>query len=224
MSNQKREKTDGSSRESGIALEIYAAFRLMKDKDYEGAESLLKTGLDKAEAEKNATQSALFFSSLGVLAKIKGEFQSAWRYYEKAEKLLPEDPALKIIMAKLLIDRFAQYDNAIKKLKNVLKVAKGSGSFEHQAHATMAMAYLRKGDKKKATEMLDEAMTDDFANVTSAENLNFEVIEAFLSRNLEVERCQKYAEKALSLARSRREIRPMQFLEKLLESFEVTVH
>lgn len=207
-----------------VSKEIYEAFRRMKEKDFTGAETLLKTGLEKAEADKNATGSALFFSSLGVLAKVKGEFKEAWRYYEKAEKLLPEDPALKIIMAKLLIDRFAQYDNALKKLKTVLKVAKGSGSFEHQAHATMAIAYLKKGDKKKAVEMFDEAMTDDFANVTSAENLNFEVIEAFLSRNLEVERCQKYVEKALKLARSRREIRPTQFLEKLLESFEVTIH
>ncbi|HSA59701.1 MAG TPA: tetratricopeptide repeat protein [bacterium] len=207
-----------------VSKEIYEAFRRIKEKDFEGAESLLKNGLEKAETEKNVTQSALFFSSLGVLSKIKGEFKDAWRYYEKAEKLLPEDPALKIIMAKLLIDRFAQYDNALKKLKHVLKVAKGSASFEHQAHATMAMAYLKKGEKKKAIEMLDEAMVDDFANVTSAENLNFDVIEAFLSRNLEIDRCQKYVEKALALARSRREVRPVQFLEKLLESFEVTVH
>jgi tetratricopeptide (TPR) repeat protein len=207
-----------------VSKGIYEAFRLMKEKDFDGAESLLKTGLEKAEAEKNAMQSALFFSGLGVLSKIKGEFKDAWRYYEKAEKLLPEDPSLKIIMAKLLIDRFAQYDNALKKLKHVLKVAKGSGSFEHQAHATMAIAYLKMGEKKKAVEMLDEAMGGDFANVASAENLNFDVIEAFLARNLEVERCQKYIEKALELARSRREVRLQQYLEKLLESFEVTVH
>jgi tetratricopeptide (TPR) repeat protein len=207
-----------------VSKGIYEAFRRMKEKDFDGAETLLKNGLERAEAEKDATQSALFFSSLGVLSKIKGQFKEAWRYYEKAEKLMPEDPSLKIIMAKLLIDRFAQYDNALKKLKHVLKVAKGSGSFEHQAHATMAIAYLKKGEKKKAAEMLDEAMVDDFANVTSAENLNFDVIEAFLSRNLEAERCQKYVEKALALARSRREVRPAQFLEKLLESFEVTVH
>src|SRR5262249_35193664 len=119
-----------------VSKGIYEAFRLMKEKNFDGAETLLKTGLEKAESEKNDTQSALFFSGLGVLAKIKGQFKDAWRYYEKAEKLLPEDPALKITMAKLLIDRFAQYDNAIKKLKIVLKVAKGSASFEHQAHAT----------------------------------------------------------------------------------------
>lgn len=209
---------------SSVRKEIYEAFKRMKEKDYPAAEALLQEGLKKVEQEKDKTQSALFYSSLGVLSKIKGEFKDAWRYYEKAEKVLPGDPSLKIIMAKLLIDRFAQYDTAIKKLKEVLKVAKGCGSFEHQAHATMAIAYLKKGDKKKAVSMLDEAMTDDFVNVTSAENLNFEVIEAFLARNLEVARCQKYVEKALDLARSRRETRPVEFLTKLLEGFEVTLH
>ena len=196
----------------------------MKEKDYSSAENLLQTGLKKAEQDKDTTQSALFYSTLGVLSKMKGEFKDAWRYYEKAEKLLPDDPSLKIIMAKLLIDRFAQYDTAIKKLKDVLKIAKGCGSFEHQAHATMAMAYLKKGEKKKAVAMLDQAMVDDFENVTSAENLNFEVIEAFIARNFEIERCRKYIEKALDLARQRRETRPVQFLTKLLEGFEVTLH
>lgn len=202
--------------------EIYAAFQKMKEKDYATAQSLLEEGLQKAESEKDNAQTALFYSTLGVLAKIKGEDKEAWRHYEKAEKLLPDDPSLKIIMAKLLIDKFAQYDNALKKLKQVLKVAKGSGSFEHQAHATMAIAYLKKGEKKKALEMLDHAMVDDFRNVSSAANLNFEVIEAFLARNFEMERCRRYVEKALDLARTRRETKPLQFLTKLIEIFEAT--
>jgi len=206
-----------------VSRDIYDAFQKIKEKDYAAAETLLQDGLKKAEGGPDKTQAALFHSAMGVLFKLKGDYKAAWRYYEKAEKLMPEDPALKIIMAKLLIDQFAQYDTAVKKLKEVLKVAKGSGSFEHQAHATMAIAYLKKGDKKKAAEMMNKAMEEDFERITSAENLNFEVIETFLSRNFEVGRCQRYVEKALALARKRREEKPVQFLTKLLESFEVTV-
>lgn len=206
-----------------VKKEILSAFQKMKAKDFDGASRLLQEGLQKSEEEKNVTQTALFLSSLGVLSKMRGEYKEAWRCYQKAEKLMPGDPSLKIIMAKLLIDQFAQYDNAIKKLKEVLKIARGCGSFEHQAHASMAMAYLKKGEKKKAVEMLDHAMVDDFNNVSSVENLNFEVIEAFLARNFEVERCRSFVEKALKLARARRETKPVQFLEKLMESFEVTV-
>jgi tetratricopeptide (TPR) repeat protein len=203
--------------------EIIEAFQRMKEKDYAAAELILNEGLKKAEAEKDPNQEVLFYSTLGVLSKVRGESQEAWRYYEKAEKLLPDDPSLKIIVAKLLIDQFAQYDTAIKKLKKVLKLAKGSASFEHQAHATMAIAYLKKGEKKKAIELLDRAMDEDFQRVASAENLNFEVIETFLARNLEVDRCRRYVDRALQLAKLRKEEKPVRFLTKLLESFEVTL-
>ena len=206
-----------------VRREIYEAFRKMKEKDYPAAEALLEEGLSKAEQEENHSQRALFYSAMGVLSKVKGDFQSAWRFYEKAEKLLPDDPALKIITAKLLIDQFAQYDTAIKKLKNVLKLAKGSGSFEHQAHATLAIAYLKKGEKKKAADMLDQAMADDFSRLSSAENLNLDVIEAFLIRNLEIRRCRRYVERALALAHARKEEKSIGYLTKLLESFEVTL-
>ena len=206
-----------------VSKEIYEAFRRMKEKDYVGAESILKSGLDSVDPKADPTRAALFLSTLGVLAKIQGDSKEAWRCYEQAEKLLPEDPSLKIIMSKLLIDRFAQYDNALRKLKQVLKIVKGSGSFEHQAHATMAIAYLKKGDRKKASQMLEEAMVHDFAEVSSAENINFEVIEAFLARNFDVERCRHYVEKALALAKQRREEKPIQFLTQLKENFSPAV-
>ncbi len=203
---------------------IYDAFRRIKEKDYGAAESLLREGLQKAESGQKSMEQALFHSTLGVLAKLKGDYKEAWRCYERAEKLLPDDPSLKLIMAKLLMDQFAQYDQAIKKMKQVLKLAKGSPSFEHQAHATMAVAYLKKGDRKKAVEMFDLSVGRDFEGVSSAENLNFEVIEAFLSRSFEIERCKAYVQKSLDLARSHGEEKPIQFLTKLLESFEVTLH
>lgn len=207
-----------------VRNEVYEAFHRIKARDYAGAESLLKEGLKKVEEGGDKIQQAVFWSTLGVLEKIRGNYREAWRHYEKSEKLLPEDPSLKIIMAKLLIDQFAQYDTAIKKLKAVLKIARGSGSFEHQAHATMAIAYLKKGEKKKAIEMFDHSMVDDFERVTTAENLNLEVIEAFLARSLEVDRCKRYIEKALNLARKRKEEKPIQFLTQLLNSFEVTLN
>lgn len=206
-----------------VSREIHQAFSRMKVKDYEGAEKILQEGLQRL-ADKNPAETALYHSTLGVLSKLKGDAQEAWRHYEHAERLLPDDPSLKIITAKLLIDRFAQYDTAIKKLKEALKHAKGAPSFEHQAHATMAIAHLKKGEKKKAVAMFDLSVGNDFEGVSSAENLNFEVIEAFLSRNFEVDRCKSYIQKSLSLAKRLNEERPVQFLTKLLASFEVTLH
>lgn len=209
--------------EEKIREEIYQAFRKMKEQDFVGAEALLREGLGKAELEGNNLQQGLFCSTFGVLYKMKGEMREAWRYYDRAEKLIPDDPSLKIIIASFLIDQFGQYDTAIKKAQAVLKLAKGSPSFEHQGHALLAIAYLKKGEKKKATEMLKKAMADDFEKIISAENINFEVVAAFLSRQLEPDLCREYIEKALVLAKGRKEEKPIQFLTKLLQSFEVTL-
>lgn len=196
----------------------------MKEKDYPGAESLLRRGLERADPDKDKVPVALYYSSLGVLAKLRGDFRQAWRDYEQAEKLMPDDPSLKVIVAKLLIDQFAQYESAIKKLKEVLKLAKGSAPFEHQARATLAIAYLKKGDKKKALQMFDEATAEDLLeSLGSATHLNFDVLEAFLGRNFEVGRCRTYIDRALTVARQKKEEKPIQFLTRLQESFEVTL-
>lgn len=209
--------------ETVIQQEIYQAFRKMKERDYSGAETTLREGLKKLEAGPDPVQEALYLSTLGVLCKLRNEPKEAWRCYEKAEKLMPDDPALKLIMAKFLIDQFAQYDTAIKKAGRALKLAKGSPSFEHQSHATLALAYLKKGDKKAAIKMLDKAMEDDFAGMVSSQNVNCEVLEAFLARNLEKERCRCYLEKALRLAVEKKEQKQIQFFTGLLDSLEITV-
>ncbi len=206
-----------------IQQEIYQAFGKMKERDFVGAEKILQEGLKKLPPQSNSTQEALYFSTLGVLHKLKGEPKEAWRCYEKAEKLLPDDPALKLIMAKFLIDQFAQYDTAIKKAQQALKFARGSPSFEHQAHATLALAHLKKGNKKEATRMLDLAMVDDFAQIITSQNINCDILEAFLARNLEREKCQHYIEKALQLAITKKEQKQIEFFTKLLESLEVTI-
>lgn len=204
-----------------VQQEIYLAFNKMKERDFSGAEQTLQDGLVRAQS--NPMQAALYLSTLGVLHKLKNEPKEAWRYYEKAEKLMPDDPALKLIMSKFLLDQFAQYDTAIKRAEQALKLAKGSPSFEHQAHATLAMIYLKKGNKKEAIKMLDKAMEDDFSRIISAQNINCEILEAFMARNLEKERCQRYLEKALQLALTKKEQKQIQLFTKLLESLEITI-
>ncbi|MBI2982446.1 MAG: hypothetical protein HYY44_09215, partial [Deltaproteobacteria bacterium] len=147
---------------------IYEAFQKIKEKDFPAAEKILKETLQGIEPAGDETRQALYHSTWGVLCKMKGEDKEAWRHYDLAEKLLPEDPSLKIISAKFLIERFAQFDTALKKLKKVLEIAKGSPSFEHQAHALIALAFLRKGEREKAVSSLKEAM-NDFSSIPTAE-------------------------------------------------------
>ena len=203
---------------------IYDAFHLMKEKKFEDAEKRLKRELNRLGEQGNVQEKALLYSTLGVMEKYRGDQKAAWRHYEQAEKLMPDAPALKIISARLLIDSFAQYDTAIKKVKKVLKLSKGIPSFEHQALTTMGLAYLKKGDKRKALEILDQIMTNHFAGILSAENIDFNLIEALLRRNVGREKCKEYTKRAMALAQKTREKKPLDFITKLLESFEVTQH
>lgn len=202
-----------------IKKEIFEALKKIKGKDFSGAESLLKEILKQAEEAKDTSEQALILSTLGVLEKMREDYKAAWRYYEKAEKLLPDDPSLKLIMAQLMINEFSQYDSAIKKMKKVLDLVKGSASFEHQAHAMMAIAYLRKGDRKKSLEMFQKSMNGNFLEMSSSQNINLDVIEAFLARNFEPENCRIYLEKALSLAKLKKEDNEVKLFTKLLSSF-----
>ena len=196
-----------------IPVQLYDAFRQIRDKDYAAAESLLKKMLEAPGGETPARQ-ALIHSTLGILYKVRGEVKEAWRHYERAEKFLPDDPSLKIIVAKFLIDQFAQYDAALKRMKKVLRIARGVPSFEHQARAISAIAYLRKGERGQAKKMLEAA--SDFEGLATAENINLDLIEALLARNFEPGLCRRYLEKGMELARQRGEDQRAELFGKLI--------
>jgi tetratricopeptide (TPR) repeat protein len=195
----------------------YRAFELIAAKQFADAEKLLAGNM--ARTDDNVAI-AIYHSVLGVLFKLQGEYKTAWRHYERAEKLMPDDPALKIISARLLIDQFAEYGQAIKKAKKVLDVAKDNPVFTHQAYTTMGLAHCKKGDKKKALEMLESSIIDDFDSFVSAKNIDYELIEAVLRKGWGVDVCRAYLEKALAFANKTKEDQHVNMLQKMLTAFE----
>ncbi len=157
-----------------------------------------------------------------MLFKLKADYKNAWKNYEKAEKLLPEDPAIKLISARLLVDIFHQYDTAISKAQKVLKNIPQEGAFAHQAHATLGLAYLKKGDKKKAQSELVHAMAHDFENVGSAKNIDFKLLEALLKKQIAMEDCFAYLKKALVYAQKKEEEKYVKMIGKMIEGFPAT--
>lgn len=196
----------------------YQAFRLMKGKQFEDAEKLLSNHLVRTE-DKMAT--ALYHSTLGVLFKLKGDFKEAWRHYERAEKLIPEDPALKIIVARLLIEQFSQYDDAIKRAKKVLKILPGNPVFVHQAYVTMGLAYAGKGKKKEAVVSLESSIVEEFKDFVTAKNIDFHLVEMLLRKGWGEEGCFRFMNKALAFAKSRKEEAFIIPFQKMLEVFEM---
>lgn len=195
----------------------YRAFELIAAKQFADAEKLLAGNMSRTD---DNVAIALYHSVLGVLYKLQGEYKTAWRHYERAEKLMPEDPALKIISARLLIDQFAEYHQAIKRAKKVLDLSKGNPVFVHQAYITMGLAYCKKGDKKKTLEMLALSIIDDFENFISAKNVDYELVEAVLRRGWGQEAAREFLEKALAFANKTKEGQHINLLQKMLGAFE----
>jgi tetratricopeptide (TPR) repeat protein len=193
------------------------AFELMASKQFNEAERLLAGNMSKTDDDIAV---GLYHSTLGVLYKMKGEFKTAWRHYQRAEKLIPKDPALKIISARLLIDQFAEYDQAIKKSKKVLELAKGIPAFEHQAYTTMGLAWVRRGNRKKATAMLQKSMCKDFENFISAQNIDFNLVEALLRKGWAEEECRDFLTKAQAFAQEMGEDKFVKLFDKMLTAFE----
>lgn len=197
---------------------LYKAFDLMAAKDLETAETELNGGLQEALAQEDSVLAAVFYSTLGVLAKMRREFQEAWRYYEKAEKLLPEDPALKLIAAKLLIEVFGQYDTAIRRCEKVLEFSPQDPPFRHQALATMGLAYLKSGKTPEALKCLQQAAEQDFAGLISAGNVDMKLAEALVRKKTGINECRAYIEKAISFAQETQEEKFIQLFSRLLEA------
>ena len=191
----------------------------MSARNFDAAEAELNAGAAESAEAQDKVMEALFYSTLGVLYKLKKDFKTAWRFYDKAEKILPEDPALKLISARLLVEVFGQLDTAIKKAEKVLKIAKYDRPFVHQAYATLGLAYLKKGDKKRALECLNEAMAENFEGIISAGNIDLKLLEALARKNLGREESRNYLEKALAFAKKTGEERPQQMFMQLLQHF-----
>lgn len=195
----------------------YRAFELLKSKQFDDAEKLLCNCLSKAEDDVSR---GLFHSTLGVLYKMKGEFKNAWRHYERAEKMIPNDPALKIISARLLLDEFSEYDQAIKKAKKVLELIPNNPVFRHQALITMGLAYLKKGQKKKTLELLCSAMDGDFEGFLTTKNIDFNLCEAVLKKGWAEKEVKEFLEKAYKFAEAHKENDWVETVKRMLDAFQ----
>lgn len=195
------------------------ALALMAKKELDAAELELDAGLKDAEAKKDKVLTALFYSTLGVLYKMKKDFSKSWKFYEKAEKTLPEDSSLKLISARLLIDVFGQFDAAIHRCQRVIQASKSDPTMAHQAYGTMGLAYLRKAEKSQTVDCLENAMREDFAGISTAANIDLKLLEAMIRKKVGLEACKSYLERALKFAEAKQEENFAELFRRLLEAF-----
>lgn len=198
---------------------LYQAFELIHRKKLPEAEALLTQGLKEAEAARDLTLIGLYYSAFGVLYKIKKDYRKAWKYYEKAEKNIPDDPALKIISARLLVDYFGQYDTVIRKMEKVLSQVKESFPLVHEVYNIQGLAYLKKGNKKQALECLKASRGDDFKGLQTAANFDFRLLQELVRKKIDLNYCHEYLKAAQNYVQGTREVPYQKMISRLLENF-----
>ena len=64
--------------------DLYLSFRLMKAGDFEGAETRIVSGLDKAKAQDNTQILGLYLSALGLLNKLRKDYKESYKCYQQS--------------------------------------------------------------------------------------------------------------------------------------------
>lgn len=185
-------------------VELYQAFAKMKQQEFDEAQALLETGYDRAVQSDNQPVQGVYLSAQGLLLKLKGDFKKAYKIYQQAEKLLKDDPSIKIITATLLIDQFKQFDTAVKKLDKVLQNQPDPG-VEHHALSLKARALHGLGKKKLAKECFEKLVAMDFDHLGFAANLDFQTAQFFVGKAFETDLVKDYLKKSLALAQEKNE-------------------
>lgn len=196
---------------------LYLCFQHIKNKKFDEAKVMIQTGLDQSVKAGEAQAEALYLSAMGVLFKVQGDYRQSYKFYQKAEKLLPDDPSLKIISATLLIEEFAQYDTAFRKLDKILKSGEVDPAILHHAKVLSGLARLCTGKKNEAIKILEDINSDDFLKMRSATNINFRLVENLAEKRLATEVCTVFLKKALDLAVQKRELAYQEAIRNLLK-------
>lgn len=196
---------------------LYLCFRLIKENKFSDAEKKIQEGIKVAAGRQDKQSEALYLSAMGVLYKVQKDYKKSYKFYQQAEKLLPEDPALKIIMATLLIEEFAQYDSALRKLDNIVDEKGQDPAIWHHAKALSGLANFLMGKKEQAKKILAEINATDFFVLRSATNLNFKLVELLVAKSFAREECLTFLRKAKDLAVQARELPYQEAIQNLLK-------
>ena len=197
---------------------IYDAFADMQKRDYDHAEVILNEGVVLDKNDQDEPLLALLYSALGVLYKLKKDFRQAWRFYDQAEKLLPDNAVLKLISARLLIESFNQYDIALRKMEKVEAQAAADPAIAHQLYAISGLAHAKQGHREKAKAALEALLTAGFEGLGSAGNIDFKLIEVCIRKGWHKALCDRYLLQALEFAKKTGEEHYIRLFDRLLKA------
>ncbi len=196
--------------------ELRQCFQWIHAKRFDEAQKKLEAKVIVAQEKKDKDAEGIVLSILGMLFKVKRDVKTAYKYYQQAEKCLPDDMSLKMITSRLLVEEFHQSETALRKIEKVLKSTTDDPVMQHHAMALKALAYLQMGKKPQAKTVFTEVVAQDFSKLRSAVNVDYKTCEAFLSKSFEVDLCLQYLQCCMDLAVQLKEKQMVQVLTQLM--------
>lgn len=215
MSEKSQNQTDPVLNDPKIKL----CFQLIHNKKFSDAQHLIADQIAEAKLEQNPEKEGIYYTVMGVLLRAQKQIKPAYKFYQKAEKCLPDDFSIKLLNARFLIDEFHQYETALRKLDKILQQVDDDIVLQHQAKALKSIAAFQLGKKKMAEDLLQDLVAEDFTQFKTATNLDFKACEFFLKKNFAKDLCLAYLKKSLDLAKSARETPLVKVLQQLLDIF-----
>jgi tetratricopeptide (TPR) repeat protein len=184
---------------------LYRVFQLIREKKYDDAKALLDEQVAAAVQSSDKNAEGLYESAYGFWWKIKGDFKESLKHYQRAEKCIPSDAALKVIVAVLLMDEFAQYENALMKVRKALKQDGIDLALWHHAKSEETLCLLKLGKKKEANQSFEELVYSDFSKLRTATNLSFRALSEFVQKDINRELSEKFISQAKALCSQTKE-------------------
>lgn len=202
-----------------IASQLAPIFTLLAQKKFAEVEAVLYPLLKQAESAKNENNLGLVHSIFGMYYRAQKEYRKAWKSYELAEKLIPKDPSIKLVSTRLLIEQFAQYDLALKRIQKIKELVGTDFTFLHKACTLEGLAHLKQGDLSQAVSAFKKSMGNHFEGLQTSYNLDLKLVEAFMKKKIEPQLCKTFLEEALLFAKKKKEKVYEKLIEKLLALF-----
>lgn len=168
-------------------------------------EALLELEKIIQESQKAKEQSLEVAATLLLawLHRLAHHYKKAWKVYEKLEKLLPNEPSIKLLVSQFLIDLFKQYDLAQKKIQKILQMT-SDPALRHQSFALLGQIHFKKGNYKKALESFELAK-EAIAYLNSASSIDYTLYLLLLDKGLEKGEDCNYLKAAFSCAQQHQE-------------------
>jgi tetratricopeptide (TPR) repeat protein len=192
------------------------AMKLMAQKQWDQAAEILSAEFEQATLHNDSVRKALILSAMALQARARNQPKEAWKYYAKAERCLPADASLKILVAQFLLDIFGQADSCLSKIEPLLVRDDLEPGLRHGIHHLAGRALIKLGQWTAVSRHLELLISDPWNWVQRPEDIQLSLIGELLKKNKLKPAAIQYLNKVAEWAGRNKALKLLGHMETLL--------